>query len=84
MTNRSSLKIQNAWSISALFHTTYDMVIGEAQKQLFHVTGKKVCMRRRVSTCRQQAAVNITEANTVHVIDAGAEMKCFLLVLHVK
>jgi len=60
------------------------MVSGEVQKQLLHVTGKKVCMRRPVSVCRQQAAVNFTESNTAHVIDAGAEMKCFLLVLRVK
>lgn len=84
MTNRPRLKIQNAWSISALLRTTYDMVSGEVQKQLFYVTGKKVCMRRPVSICRQQAAANLTESNTVHVIDAGAEMKCFLLVLCVK
>jgi hypothetical protein len=43
-----------------------------------------MCLRRPVSTCKQQSAVNLTEANTVHVIDAGAEMKCFLLVLRVK
>jgi hypothetical protein len=53
------------------------MVSGEVQKQLFHVTGKKVCMRRPVSIYRQQAAVKLTESDTVHVIDAGAEMKCF-------
>jgi len=44
-------------AVSALFHTTYDMVIGEVQKRLFHVIGKKLCMRRPVSICRQQAAV---------------------------
>jgi hypothetical protein len=41
-------------------------------------------MRRPVNICQQQAAVNLTEANAVHVIDTGAEMKCSLLVLRVK
>jgi len=64
-------------AVSALFHTTYDMVFDEVQKKLFHVTGKKGCLQRPVSICKQQAPVNLTEANTVHVIDAGAEIKCF-------
>jgi hypothetical protein len=40
----------------------------------------KQLMRRPVSICQQQAAAKLTEANTVHVIDAGTEMNFFLLV----
>jgi hypothetical protein len=29
-------------AVSVLFHTTYDMVLGEVQKQLLHVIGKIV------------------------------------------
>lgn len=67
--------------VSALCYTTYDTVIVEVQEQLFHVIGTKVCMRRPVSICQQQAAVKFTEANAVHVIDAGTEMKCFFFLL---
>jgi hypothetical protein len=63
---------------------TYDTVIVEVQEQLFHVIGKKVCIRRPVSICQQQAAVKLTEVNTVYVIDAGTEMKFFFTCLHVK
>ena len=40
--------------------------------------------RHPVNICKQQAAMNLIEANTVHVIVAGAEMKRFLLVVRVK